>query len=240
MTAIKLISQALQRNGMADKLPSQPVEGVCCVTGARGLCIPRKSLITPSFTARDMFARPESDFIGVDVWFALRHKWERFSSWICDGKDFVRLTRAGVRDVVLAQAYPQNPWAGYLTTSYKKHGALLAPVNSVSRRVWLFEGNDVDLSNHSRTMDIWTNLNHYLTLGVGLAGLVAGKCRSVDIKFAGPSVAVKFERWASNLYRSQLYQMLCNLLPSIEERKNQPQKNHEIHTQQPDANSLGR
>lgn len=223
MTALHLLDSALRASGDAEPLPCEPVDGVCAITGLAGPCIPRKHLLAASFTDRDLLSRPQSEMVSAEAWTALRHKWERMSSWWCDGAEFRRLDRQGVRALVIGGAPSAHPWAGYATTSYKKHGALRSPVNTGSRQVWRFESLTVDCSDREQVADWWAALNRFLRAGIGRPSLEAGACAPVAIRIAGPAACMEFAAWARDKHRAPLYALLCYLLPSIEELKQEKQ-----------------
>jgi len=194
--------------------------GVCAVTGIECATVPRKDLFGKSFTDGAALAAPDSDRVSVEAYTALRYKWERMSSWICDGTMFRRLDRVGVRDAVFSQL-PMRPWAAYATTSYKKHGALRAPINSGSKRVWLFESRIVDCSNMELVMDWWARLNAALRLGFGRSILETLDCPIFVMSKVGVREWMAFETWARPRKNTALYAFLCYLLPSQEELRHE-------------------
>ncbi len=216
MTAIDLIAAALP----PETPPESPVEGVCCVTGETCQTIARKHVIKPSFTNLDLLRAPDSDRAGVAAWRALTYKWERMSSWACNGETFERLDRHGVREQVLSRDEIAWPCAYYATTSYKKHGALLAPANPPGRRVWLFEMRLVDCSDMEAVADMWARLR-----AAQDAGIPRPLIEHLDI---APGYMAKigwrlwrdFEAWARPRMLSPLYQFMTYLLPSQEELRN--------------------
>jgi hypothetical protein len=162
--------------------------------------------------------------VGVDTYQALKHKWERYSSWIVTENEFTLLGKShsgdGWRNEVLKYIFdpPQGPWAGYITTSYKKHGAMRAPVNR-GTNVWLFEMILADCTDQEKTREYWEVLNKYLRVGFGRPVLESVKCSSYVIRKCGLSEWVEFERWAKDKYQSGLYKLMCYLLPSQNELK---------------------
>jgi hypothetical protein len=218
MHSVDLIASAL--GAAAEPLPCEPVEGVCCVTGSQGPCMGRKHLIGKSFTNLDLLAAPNSDLVGVPAYRALSYKWERMSSWFCDGVEFRKLTRQDVRALVLSGEY-EGPWSGYATTSYKKHGVLRTPVNSSGKRVWLFEMVLADCSDHDRLLLIWERLNRELRSGFSRSVMESLEPNQFTLKEVGYSRWRDFERWARPMCRGPLYQFLCYLLPSMEELKDE-------------------
>jgi hypothetical protein len=189
------------------------VRGICCVTGRETDCIPRGDAFGKSFTAQAELRAPTSALIGVAAARALSYRPERSSSWWCDGKTFVPLVRADVRERVLRHV-DADRWAGYATTSYKKHGALRAPVNTSSRRVWLFENMLADMSDATFVEECWGRLTE-----MQKAGWVRPVLESLDpspglLAKLGALWWMKFEQWARPFAKGQTYQFLCYLLPS--------------------------
>ncbi len=213
---VNLISSAIEHSD----LPAKPEEGVCAITGETCLCLPRKALLGKSFTNIDLLSRPDSEVVGIDAYQALKYKWERMNSWICDGKTFKRLDRVGVRKEVFAEELP-GVWIGYATTSYKKHGALRTPINTGKSRRWLFELDIVDCSDMELVLDWWNRLNAYLCLGIGRSSLESGNASPYIIKSVGLDLWIDFYQWSAGKTGSPLYRFLCYLLPSQKELKNE-------------------
>lgn len=217
MHAIDLIAAALPTSDPDyPVLPDDPIPGVCCITGSAGPTLPRAALLGPSFTAGELLALPAGDRVGVAAWLALRYKWERMSSWIVSRDGFRRLDRQGVRAAVLGEP-PAGPWAAYATTSYKKHGALLAPVNSPWSRVWQWEAERVDCTDPGEVADMWSRLRAAQDLGLSRAVLETLECPAWLAGRVGIKAWLEYQRWALRVYRSARYRFLCYLLPSQEE-----------------------
>ncbi len=212
MTAIDLIAAALP----PETPPESPTEGVCCVTGATCLTIDRGHVIKPSFTNLDLLRAPMSDRAGVAAWRVMNHAPARQSLWMCDGTELRLLKRVDARALVLdGVAAPQ--WAGYVTTSYKKHGALRAPVNSGGRQVWLFEMLAVDCSDRAAVADAWARLRDAQDAGIPRPLIEALDVAPGYMAKIGWRVWRDFEAWARPRMLSPLYQFLAYLLPSQEE-----------------------
>jgi hypothetical protein len=215
MHATRLIFEAIKKDV---PLPAAPVEGVCCVTGEVEPCVPRSELLGRSFTEQHLLKAPNSPHVGVAACVALQFPYERKSSWICDGVTFRRLTRTEVRPLVIVGVQAET-WAGYITTSYKKHGALRAPVNSGSRQVWLFEMRPVDCTDRARVLDWWHTLNIALREGIGRQSMESLDMPPAVMRKVGIGKWESFRAWARDKYQSSLYALLCYLLPSQEELK---------------------
>jgi hypothetical protein len=220
MHPINLISASIREHEDRPVLPCETIDGVCAITGATGLCVSRKKLLGKSFTNGDLLARPESDMVSVDAYYALKFKWERMNSWFTDGVMFERLTRQDVRTKVFQKAMPER-WSAYATTSYKKHGALNARINTGSQRIWLFETRLVDCTDRDRVHEWWDVLNVALRAGIGRTVLESLDCPPFVIAKVGLSTWMEFEAWARQKYMSSLYSFLCYLLPSQEELKHE-------------------
>jgi hypothetical protein len=216
MYPCNLIAQSLKDDKA--ELPCEPVKAICAVTGLETLCVSRAELFGKSFTNGDLLARPDSDYVSVDAYLALKYKWERMGSWFCDGETFERLDRQGVRAKVLQADMPVY-WTAYATTSYKKHGSLRARVNMGKSRVWLFEMRLVDLTDFARAMEWWDALNIALRSGIWRSIIESLECPPFVIDKIGLKTWMEFETWARPKYLSALYAFLCYLLPSQEELK---------------------
>ncbi len=213
-------------------IPEKTEPGICAVTGEECETVPRTKLLGKSFTDGALLAAPGSDRVGVGAYVAMKYKWERMSSWICDGRTFTRLDRIGVRDMLFTEP-PDRPWCAYATTSYKKHGGLRAVVNGDCRRVWLFETRLVDCTDMEKVNRWWDRLNAALRSGIGRAILETMVCPSHVMRRVGIRSWMEFEVWASPRHRTALYSFLCYLLPSQQELK--AEKKNEEQDQGPDA-----
>lgn len=218
MTAIELIYNAIKNEQDCHILPEKQQMGICALTGKEALCVDRKELLGKSFTNGDSLIRPDSDKVSIEAFVVLKYKWERMSSWFCDGVAFDRLSRIQVREKVFMSSLPKT-WIGYATTSYKKHGVLNTPVNSANSKVWLFETRRVDLSDNIKTMEYWEVLNTALRQGIGRSVMETLDINPAFISKIGINNWIKFEQWARPRYQSALYSFLCYLLPSQEELK---------------------
>lgn len=217
MHAVDLIATGIPEDDPDRRpLPCEPVDATCAVTGAYAPCVPRKHVIKSAFTNHDLLRCPDSGYVSVHAYTALTYKWERMSSWIAVPGRFARLDRVGVRNAVLSPP-GSVPWAAYATTSYKKHGALWAPVNGPGQCRWRFEGVTVDLSDRGAMHSTWTRLNGMLRAGFGREVLETLECPPYLLAKGDVRAWLEFRRWARPRYRGPLYQFLCYLLPSQEE-----------------------
>lgn len=215
MTAIDLIFSSLP----PEVPPEPPAEGVCCVTGATCPTITRGHVIKPSFTNFDLLRAPSSDRAGVAAWRVMNHAPARQSLWLCDGSTLRLLKRVDARALVLGGVDAPR-WAGYVTTSYKKHGALRAPVNAGSRQVWLFEMLTVDCSGRATVADTWARLRAAQDAGIPRPLIEALDIAPGYMAKIGWRVWRDFEAWARPRINAPLYQFLTYLLPSQEELRN--------------------
>lgn len=220
MHPVMLIQAACSKGNAEDapEMPDKTTPGVCCVTGEFTDTVPRKTLLGKSFTDGALLRVPSSDRVGLAAWTALSYKWERMSSWVCTADAFTRLLRVDVRDAVFGPL-PDVPWSGYATTSYKKHGALRAVVNTGKRNVWLFETRLVDCSDRPKLEDWWTRINAALRLGFGRKALETLECPAWVMAKVGVDAWLEYLAWAKPIQHSALYSFLCYLLPSQDELK---------------------
>lgn len=216
MHATRLLFEALAPSER-EPLPALPARGICCLTGEEEDCLPRGELFGKSFVEQHLFAAPESDMVGVAAFCALKHKWERMGSWMCDRR-FAKLTRQDVRPLVIG-GVTADRWAGYITTSYKKHGSLHAPVNTGRRQIWQFEMLTVDCSDRARLADWWGVLNEALRQGIGRQSMEALEMPPGLMLKIGVVKWERFRAWAKDKHQTGLYKLLCYLLPSQEELK---------------------
>ena len=217
MHATRLIFDALPP-AEREPLPAVPVDGICCLTGEAGLCVPRAEILGKSFTEQHLLRAPDSPLVSVAAWCALKYRWERMSSWVCDGHAFMRLDRQGVRERVNGGVDAAH-WCGYATTSYKKHGSTRAPVNGLGRQVWLFEQRLADCSDRVRVMDWWGRMNAALREGIGRQSMENLDMPVAVIRKVGIARWEAYRAWARDKYQGGLYTLLCYLLPSQEELK---------------------
>jgi hypothetical protein len=223
MHSVNLIAKAIKKLPDCSEMPQKTEFGICCVTGQESETIPRSELFGKSFTNIDILKAPDSDRISVDAYLALSYKWERMSCWLCDGITFDRLQRIDFRPLIL-NGVNRDLWTAYITTSYKKHGALNAPVNNKPFGVWRFENLTVDASDKAKVNDWYNILNKYLHVGFGRTALESLDCSPFVMQKYGVDKWIKFQTWAKDKYQSPLYQMLCYILPSQEEIKIEPKK----------------
>lgn len=213
---VELIANAIKDEWI--ELPAKTKIEVCAVTGKETLCVPRKKSFSSVFTTQNLLAYPSSEWVSVEAFQALKYKSERKSSWIVAPSKFRRLTRAEVREEVLNKKN-NDIWAGYATTSYKKHGALIAPINKGDSAVWLFEMKLVDCSDKELINSWFEIMVEALKSGIGRTIIESLVCPAFVIKKVGVEKWQTFEEWAKPKYKSALYQFLAYLLYSQQELK---------------------
>lgn len=197
----------------------QTVTAECAVTGFETQCIKRKEVFGKSFTNVDCLKCPNSDYVSLDAYYAIKYKWQRMSSWLCDGDQFLKLDRIGVRDMVFNFDMPRV-WTAYATTSYKKHGVLNSFLNYGNKsKIWLFEMQRVDCSDTQKMIAWWDILNTALLNGISRTSMEKCDCQPHFITKIGLVKWLNFEKWAKDKYQSSLYRFLCYLLPSQAELK---------------------
>lgn len=226
MTAVEILASALPPRD----LPEAPAEGICCVLGTTEPTIHRHHAIQDSFTNLDLLRAGDSDRVSVRAWRVLTHrtpagegkKRDGFplmqSSWLCDRAGGLRLLqRTDVRALVLdGVALSAAPWVGYVTTSYKKHGALRAPVNTGTSQRWLFELDIVDCSDRAQVAEWWRTLREAREAGIPRPVI---ETLDINVALLGKHLArwTAFEAWARPRRQAPLYRFLTYLLPSMEE-----------------------
>lgn len=208
-----------------EPLPADSVQGICCVTGDNTQCILRKKGVGAAFTTQGLLKAPESDFISVAAYQAFKYRPERASCWIVSPGKFQKLKRTDIRHLVL-NGTGLEIWAGYATTSYKKHGALLATLNIGDTAIWQFEQISVDCSDRIAVNAMYDKLLYYLKSGIGRKTLESCDMPPLLIGKIGLPLWLDFEKWARPVYKSPLYQFLCYLLPSQDELKNEKNENN--------------
>lgn len=224
MSAIELLYSALPQIDP----PEPPQPGTCCVLGTEEPTIERSYAIKPSFTNLDLLRAPDSQRISVRAWRVLTYSIPAAegkkrdtlplmqSSWMC-GDKLTLLKRQDVRALVLFGVY-LPAWCGYVTTSYKKHGSLRAPVNRNGSQRWLFELDIVDCSDRAKVAEWWERLRTARVAGIPRPVIETLDC-SLSLMLKHRNVWWEFERWARPIHRSPLYRLLTYLLPSEEEIK---------------------
>lgn len=218
MHTINLLSQSIRKLPDCPEIPIKVSSGICCVTGDETETIPRSALFGKSFTNIDSLRAPNSDRVSVNAFVALNYKWERMSCWICDENEFKRLQRTDFRPLILSGVQSKT-WAAYITTSYKKHGAIHAPVNNKPFGVWRFENLTVDASDNQKVNDWYSTMVKYLKIGFGRTIIETLDCSPFVMSKYGVQNWLEFQSWALPKYQSPLYKMLCYILPSQEELK---------------------
>ncbi len=217
MHVVNLIANALRNEKKETIFPFETKEETCCLTGQRTTCVGRENILGKSFTNLDLLAAPQSAWIGVDAAIALKHKQERSMSWFCTDENFFVLNRKMVRDIVFEKEMP-DIWAGYVTTSFKKHGSLRTKLNSGNSRYWLFETRLVNCSNYGQMRSIYEKLCAALEDGFPRPVLETLDISSYYYETIGVKKCQELIKWASPWRLSALYSFMIYLLPSMEER----------------------
>jgi len=216
MFSVDLIHQAIADTDDARPLPCETVPAVCAITGEYGPCVPFAKLFGPSFTDKGILAAPESGYVSVAAWTALSYRPERASCWWCDGVQFEQLDRPALRDAVLIgvdRHLVARPWCGGITTSYKKHLALRAPVNVGRRGVWAFDDGAVDLRDGETVIETWHTLLAALRGGIWRQAMQTLQPPCGMLSVCGVEAWGEFEDWARPQAQSRLYRLLVVLLP---------------------------
>ncbi len=234
MHTINLIASAIS-DEQKEPLPVTSEKGICCVTGELTDTIPRKKLFGANFSDANRLARPDSDRVGVSVWLVMqfgeygikedgtrkkrKKKPEYMSCWWTDGQVFREVKKPDIRRLVLGGT-SAKAWAGWVTTSYKKHGALRSPVNNREFGIWGFDDVLVDARDKKRVLDWWRILRQAQDAGIGRKSMEAVDMPVGIMLKVGIDVWGSFAEWARPQYQSPLYQFLIYLLPSKKELVN--------------------
>lgn len=205
-------------------------QGVCCVTGERTACIRKEDLIGESFMDWDLLAAPSSPHVGIDAYLAWSHgvirpgkkvpfHLERHGCWFVSEWEWRQVTKVDVRKLVLEGA-PDTPWAGWVTTGFRKHGSLRAPVNFKARGIWGFDELRPDCSEHGNALLWWNRLRYYQDAGLSRKTMSICTAPSYVLKRIDPSILLDFIAWRWDKFRSPLFAFLLYLLPSQKELEN--------------------
>ena len=235
MHATDLIAACLT-DDQKEPLPEAAQTGVCCVSGATTETIARKHLFGSNFCDMNILACPDSNRVGVNVWYALqfgaygvdaesgeakkrKKKPEMQACWWTDGVTFREIGKAQIRELVL-RGTTSKYWAGWVTTSYKKHGALRSPVNNTPFGIWGFDDLLVRANNQAVVLDMWRKLRDAQNNGISRTGIETLEIPIPVMLNVGMAFCNDFLTWARSRYQSPLYQFLTYLLPSQDEIKN--------------------
>lgn len=231
MHAVDLLASAFPRADWPE-MPAEPAPGVCCVTGAECLTIPRKLTLGSNFADHDGLAAPSSDRCGVHAFVALRYaisrgadkkrpRWpEMNNSWWTDGREFRELDRLQARALVL-DGSPSTPWAGWITTTQKKHGAFRAQVNTSERGVWAMDDYLADCRG-DRARRWYDRMTAAQDAGIGRQSIETVDMPAGLIRKIGPAVWLDFQQWALPRRNNGLYWLLVWLLPTQAEKAGAP------------------
>lgn len=224
MDTFQILSAAMKIDGMAVEIPNTE-PGICCVTGKHCDTIPRKDMLGASFTAQACFKAPQSDRIGIDAYIAMQDPRERKSSWMAteNGMRWLRETvKKDVRSLVINGGWPEGWWALYVTTTWKKHGALVAPpCNGASHPMMAYNDETIDLADNSRVTGTYNKLYEAKTMGIGNTMLETLEFQPAAYKAGLFTIQywTKFIKWAKPIYLSPLYRLCLWMLPSADELK---------------------
>lgn len=240
MHATDLLSTACP-DEWKEPLPEKAVDGTCCLTGQQGLTINRRKVFGSSFTELEIFKVPDSDRVGVNVWHAFRagyfaeagkkrkKKPEAMACWWTDGEQWVELNKVKIRELVFNGCGPLL-WAGWVTTSYKKHGSTRAPVNKKPHGVWAFDEMLVDCRDISKVISWHNMLRMAQDAGINRTVIETLEIPVFVYNKIDGKLWIEFKLWAMDKRESALYKFLCYLLPSQAELKEMANSKEEVIT----------
>lgn len=236
-----ITTMALVSKHVIDKVDISGIQisdEVCCVSGEVKPCVPKKDLISSSFTDMQYFKAPTSAWIGTDVYAAWRYGTRepgkkrdfvptRNCCWYVDQNEFrIKLNKKDIRDIALKGGAP--PWACWVTTSYKKHGTMRARPNNFMHGIIAFDDLQVDCSDVARTKEIYDRLCGMQLKGFSRPILESLSCPPGVLKKNGFVEWNEFYSWAKPFYTSALYQFCCYILPTADEIKEKKLAESEI------------
>ena len=132
------------------------------------------------------------------------------------------MKRVEIREIVL-NGSPTLPWAMWVTTSYKKHGSLLARVNHSVYGMVAFDELLVDTRRELITLEWWGVMTAAQRAGITRTMQENVACAPGLLERIGLQKWMEFEQWARPRAGSPLYRLLCYLLPSQKELQDEPQ-----------------
>jgi len=221
MHTVDLIANAI-KNEPNIEIPENTEPGICCVTSIECQTIRKKDILSSNFCNSDILLAPDSNRIGISAAIALQYKWERYSSWFVDEKQFIRFDKKLFRDMFLNGVQNSKAWSIYITTSYKKHGALFTKVNNYKYGIWRFEMLDVDARDGSKNRRWYEKISDALiNKKIGRSVIESLDCPAWLINKIGLKNWMEFYNWAKDKWQSPLYKLCCYLLPSQEDLKNE-------------------
>jgi hypothetical protein len=227
MHTINLFSKAIKQHHLP--LPFHPIHKTCCITGQKSECMPRKYVLSNSFTAQELLKAPNSKFASTDAYQAFKFRGHR-SSWMIswdwnDNISYKKLTRINVREIVIESSLKHsdgyNCCALYASTTGKKHGSFYAPLNSMWPYIVGFDSGTIDCSDIDFVRNSYYLLSCYLKAGISRSYLLNPDFPVWLINKIGIKTYNNFRDFAMDKYTSNLYKFLVYLLPSQEELRNE-------------------
>lgn len=204
------------------EIPDNTEIGICCVTGTECQTIKKKDVVSALFSNNDILLAPDSNRIGIAATIAMRYGWERKSSWFVNENQFIRFEKKLFRDMLLNGVQNSRTWSIYITTSYKKHGALVTKVNNYKYGIWRFEMLDVDARDGLKNRFWYEKIaDALINKKIGRSIIESLDCPAWLINKIGLKEWTDFYRWAKDKCMSPLYKLCCYLLPSQEDLKNE-------------------
>lgn len=198
------------------ELKHEPYEATCALTGETRQCVPIKDCVSSNFTEWDVLTDPETEMMCVEAYYALKFRWERFSSWLCSRGKFVRVDKDIIRDV-LFNGFADAPWSMFITTSYKKHGALRCPVNTGNHGYIGFDEAVIDCRDSDYCVEVYDHVFAAFARGANRNDLESLRPSKWTLKALGIKGWQEYKAWAEDKVESSLYRLCVYLLPPRKE-----------------------
>jgi hypothetical protein len=226
MHTINLFSKAIKQDHLP--LPFHPIQKTCCITGQKTECIPRKYVLSNSFTAQELLKAPDSKFACIDAYQAFKFRGHR-SSWFVWQTEasniyYKKLTRVEIRSVIFdfVDIKILNQWAIYASTTGKKHGSFFAPINTEKfPGIIGFDSETINCTNIDLVRERYYLLSCYLKAGISRSYLLNPDLPVWLINKLGVKTYNDFRDFVMDKYTSSLYKFLVYLLPSQQELKDE-------------------
>jgi len=135
---------------------------------------------------------------------------------LCSRGKFVRVDKNIIRDV-LFNGFSDAPWSMFVTTTYKKHGALRCPVNTGSHGYIGFDEAVIDCRDRDYCVEVYEHVFAAFARGANRNDLESLRPSKWTLKALGIKGWQEYKTWAEDKVESPLYQFCVYLLPPRKE-----------------------